>query len=73
MPAALSKICDDLRPADNPLDLDEVEPGLSLEASVGTLVHRCLELISKNGLKSWSTESGQFAAGLSALAARSGA
>ncbi len=55
LPAALSKISDDLRPADNPLDLDEVEPGLSLEASVGTLVHRCLELISKNGLKSWST------------------
>ena len=55
LPAALCKISEDLRPADNPLDLDEAEPGLSLEASVGTLVHRCLELISKIGLKTWST------------------
>ena len=43
------------RPADNPLEPDAPESGLSLEASVGTLVHRCLELIAKNGLKNWST------------------
>ncbi|HLO61586.1 MAG TPA: PD-(D/E)XK nuclease family protein, partial [Azonexus sp.] len=29
---------------------------LSLEASVGTLVHRCLELIARQGVDSWSAE-----------------
>ncbi|MCE1183287.1 MAG: UvrD-helicase domain-containing protein [Rhodocyclales bacterium] len=43
------------RPADNPLTLDEDDSSLSLEASVGTLVHRILELIAKNGLENWST------------------
>jgi ATP-dependent exoDNAse (exonuclease V) beta subunit len=55
LPEGLRQIPEALRPADNPLALDEAESGLSLEASVGTLVHRCLELIAKNGLKSWST------------------
>src|SRR5574343_701663 len=48
---ALAVLPEGLRPADNPLDLDSTETGLSLEASVGTLVHRCLELISKNRQK----------------------
>ena len=51
----LAVIPEGQRPADNPLDLDGVETGLSLEASVGTLVHRCLELISKNGQKMGAT------------------
>jgi ATP-dependent helicase/nuclease subunit A len=51
LPDALAAIPEGLRPADNPLDLDAAESGLSLEASVGTLVHRCLELLAKNGLK----------------------
>jgi hypothetical protein len=55
LPAGLGTLPEGLRPADNPLDLDEAESGLSLEASVGTLVHRYLELIAKNGLESWST------------------
>jgi ATP-dependent exoDNAse (exonuclease V) beta subunit len=55
LPDTLAAIPEGLRPADNPLDLDGVETGLSLEASVGTLVHRCLELIAKNGLKKGAT------------------
>src|SRR6185369_13932166 len=38
------------------LELDAEDGGLSLEASVGTLVHRCLELIAKQGLAEWSAE-----------------
>jgi ATP-dependent helicase/nuclease subunit A len=37
----------------NPLQPDEPESALSLEASVGTLVHRCLELIARQGLAQW--------------------
>jgi len=40
LPEGLREIPVDLRPAANPVDLDEAESGLSLEASVGTLVHR---------------------------------
>jgi ATP-dependent exoDNAse (exonuclease V) beta subunit len=35
---------------------DAVEGGLALEASVGTLVHRCLELIAGQGLAHWPVE-----------------
>ena len=38
----------------NPLQLDEPGSGLSLEASVGTLVHRCLELVAQQGLAQWT-------------------
>jgi ATP-dependent exoDNAse (exonuclease V) beta subunit len=55
LPETLAAIPEGVRPADNPVDLDAAESGLSLEASVGTLVHRCLELIAKNGLENWST------------------
>lgn len=44
------------RGEDNPVALGEAEAGLSLEASVGTLVHRCLELIAKQGLPAWPAD-----------------
>ncbi len=55
VPEALRQIPGGPRPTANPLDLDATESGLSLEASVGTLVHRCLELVAKNGLEKWAT------------------
>jgi ATP-dependent exoDNAse (exonuclease V) beta subunit len=55
LPDVLGTLPEGVRPADNPLDLDTAESVLSLEASVGTLVHRCLELIAQNGLERWST------------------
>ena len=54
LPETLRAIPDGTSPADNPLALDDAEGGLALEASVGTLVHRYLELIAKNGLENWS-------------------
>ncbi|MDE2440238.1 MAG: UvrD-helicase domain-containing protein, partial [Betaproteobacteria bacterium] len=45
-----------LRAADNPVDLDIVDSALSLEISVGTLVHRCLELIARQGIDNWSVQ-----------------
>ncbi|WP_306606821.1 exodeoxyribonuclease V subunit beta [Azonexus sp.] len=39
--------------AANSLDETLPEIGLVLEASVGTLVHRCLELIARQGLAAW--------------------
>ena len=54
VPGALRAIPGGPRPTTNPVDLDATECGLSLEASVGTLVHRCLELVAKNGLENWS-------------------
>ncbi|MBS1140911.1 MAG: UvrD/REP helicase [Proteobacteria bacterium] len=56
LPLVLQATADSVRPANNPLDLDVAESVLSLEASVGTLVHRCLELMAKSGLKAWSAE-----------------
>ena len=55
LPAALQSVPAGLRPADNPLEIEAESSAVSLEASVGTLVHRCLELIAKNGLENWST------------------
>ncbi len=55
VPEALRHLPASLRPADNPLELDTADSGLSLEASVGTLVHRCLELMVKNRQKFPST------------------
>ena len=55
VPGALREIAGGPRLPANPADLDTAESSLSLEASVGTLVHRCLELVAKNGLESWST------------------
>ncbi|AXS78920.1 exodeoxyribonuclease V subunit beta [Dechloromonas sp. HYN0024] len=56
LPDSLAVLPEGLRPADNPLGVDEVETSLSLEASVGTLVHRYLELIARSGLEHWSME-----------------
>ena len=55
VPESLRQLPATPRPADNPLLLDDDEALLSLEASVGTLVHRIFELIAKNGLEGWST------------------
>ena len=55
VPEALRQIPGGPRPTANPVNLDATESGLTLEASVGTLVHRCLELVAKNGLENWST------------------
>jgi ATP-dependent exoDNAse (exonuclease V) beta subunit len=41
---------------DNPLELDVLPEILSLEASLGTLVHRALELVARDGLAHWSPE-----------------
>ncbi len=40
----------------NPVDLDLSAAGLALDASVGTLVHRCLELIANDDLQAWSSQ-----------------
>ena len=56
LPEALREIPGGPRPADNPVDLDTAEGGLALDASVGTLVHRCLELIANDGLERWPVE-----------------
>ncbi len=45
-----------VRSAGNALEADAVASELSLEASVGTLVHRCLELIVGQGLDAWPLE-----------------
>mgnify|MGYP001077497046 CR=1 FL=1 len=42
-------------PGSNPVDLDFPVAGVALEASVGTLVHRCLELIANDDLQAWSS------------------
>ena len=55
LPESLRAIPENLHHTDNPRGSDDEEAGISLEASVGTLVHRCLELIAKNGLENWST------------------
>ena len=50
-PAELRALPTGQRPAANPPEAEE-ESALSLDASVGTLVHRILELVAKNGLNS---------------------
>lgn len=44
------------QPALNPLDSDVADSTVSLEASVGTLIHRVLALIVDQGLPAWSAE-----------------
>ena len=45
------------RVVDNPpLALDVHAGGVALEAAVGTLVHRCLQLIAEQGIGQWSAE-----------------
>ena len=56
VPAPLRALPEGERPAGNPLSLDLPAAAVSLEASVGTLVHRCLELIARQGLAAWPLE-----------------
>jgi ATP-dependent exoDNAse (exonuclease V) beta subunit len=55
LPDALGPLPVDVLPAPNPLELEDAASAPALEASVGTLVHRILELIAKDGLDGWST------------------
>ena len=54
LPEALCEVPGSLGHAGNSVDPDATESRLSLEASVGTLVHRCLELVARDGLEHWS-------------------
>ena len=54
LPEALREAPGSLGPAGNSADLNVTASRLSLEASVGTLVHRCLELVARDGLEHWS-------------------
>ena len=56
VPEVLRRLPEGLRAAANPRDLDMPDAGLSLEASVGTLVHRGLELIADTAPGQWSAE-----------------
>ncbi|MBS1145539.1 MAG: UvrD/REP helicase [Proteobacteria bacterium] len=56
LPTGLGALPEGERPGTNPLELDAPEAVLSLEASVGTLVHRYLELIARNGLGKWNAD-----------------
>jgi ATP-dependent helicase/nuclease subunit A len=47
VPETLRALPHDVRPAGQVFDRDAAEGGISLEASLGTLVHRCLELIAR--------------------------
>jgi ATP-dependent exoDNAse (exonuclease V) beta subunit len=40
----------------NPLDADTAANVQAFEAAVGTLIHRCLELIAKQGVDHWPVE-----------------
>lgn len=41
---------------ENPVGVELATPAYVLEAAIGTLVHRCLELIVQQGLASWTPE-----------------
>lgn len=53
LPVALRNPATSWRQTDNAIELDAAPRGRSLEAAVGTLVHRCLELIARQGLAHW--------------------
>ena len=50
VPEALQRLPDLPRPAENPPATDALPETLTLEASVGTLLHRCLELLAGRDL-----------------------
>ena len=54
LPSVLNNKLSGLRPADNVMAPEATESGRSVEAAIGTLVHRCLELIAQQGLAQWS-------------------
>jgi len=56
LPAVLREIPGGLPAADNPVDLDIGEASLALDASVGTLIHRCLQLIANDDLQAWTSQ-----------------
>ncbi len=56
MPDALREAPGRPSAGSNPVDLDLAVAGLALEASVGTLVHRCLELIANDDLQAWTSQ-----------------
>ncbi len=53
LPAALRQPTASLQPAANPVDHEADEVSQALEASVGTLIHRCLEIIANDGPENW--------------------
>ena len=55
-PAALRLVETRHGSGDNPLEPDALPEMLSLEASLGTLVHRALERVARDGLAHWSAE-----------------
>lgn len=55
-PAALRAVPVATVGGDNPLQLDALPETLSPEASLGTLVHRALEQVARDGLQHWSGE-----------------
>ena len=56
MPDALREAPGRPSAGSNPVDLDLAVAGLALDASVGTLVHRCLELIANDDLQAWTSQ-----------------
>ena len=56
VPAALQVLPDLPRPAENPPAAEALPETLTLEASVGTLLHRCLELLAARDLSTWDTD-----------------
>lgn len=56
VPAALQGLPDLPRPAENPPATEALPETLTLEASVGTLLHRCLELLAGRDLSKWDTD-----------------
>ena len=56
IPAVLAVPPADPPAVNPPLAPDAEDSAQSLEASVGTLVHRCLELVARQGLAEWPTE-----------------
>nr|MBL8410988.1 UvrD-helicase domain-containing protein [Dechloromonas sp.] len=56
VPLALASPAGRPQGGDNPPAEDAAEESLLLEASVGTLVHRCLELVVRQGLAAWPLE-----------------
>ena len=56
VPMALQRLPDSPWPAENPPATEALPETLTLEASVGTLLHRCLELLAGRDLAAWDSE-----------------
>ena len=55
LPPGLDQPAGGLHQAENPLGADSLS-GAQVEAAIGSLIHRCLELIAKQGLAHWPIE-----------------